>query len=254
MKKSLYAVVLGVGLLVTGILPVSAQEHDMTMAADMVMKAASQEQVKSDMKISLDGKALPLDESYLIDNSLFVPYRAFAEGIGSDVSYDAATQTVTVKKGAKTVQLMIGSSEASVDGAKVPMVGPAQLINNSTFVHSRFLAEVFGIKVVYNESTRTVNLVSEGSSGVDQGVAKTYNVNIEGFAFKEADITIEAGSTVIFTNKDKVKHNAVADDGSFKTALLGSGESESVTFAKPGEYTYFCEPHKDFMKGKITVK
>lgn len=254
MKKSLYAVVLGMGLLVTGIVPASAQEHDMTMAADMTMKAAIQQQVKSDMKITLDGKALPLDESYLIDNSLFVPYRAFAEGIGSEVGYEASTQTVQVKKGSKTVKLMIGSSEANVDGTKVTMVGPAQLINSSTFVHSRFLAEVFGIKVVYNESTRTVNLVSDGATGASQEVAKTYYVNIEGFAFKEGDITIEAGSTVIFTNKDKVKHNAVADDGSFKTALLAQGESESVKFAKPGEYTYFCAPHKNSMKGKITVK
>lgn len=257
MKKRLFAVVLGFGLLTTSILSVSAQEHEPghdRMAADMTMKAAVQQQVKSDMKLTLNGKPLQLDESYLIDNSLFVPYRAFAEGIGSEVGYDAATQTVTVKKDAKTVKLMIGSSEANVDGAKVSMVGPAQLINSSTFVHSRFLAEVFGIKVLYDETTRTVNLVSGGTSGSGQEVAKTYYVNIEGFAFKEGDITVEAGSTVIFTNKDKAKHNAVADDGSFQTALLAMGESESVTFAKPGEYTYFCEPHKNFMKGKITVK
>ncbi|SDM92240.1 Plastocyanin [Paenibacillus sp. yr247] len=255
-EKSLYAVVLSIGLLVTGILPVSAHEHGTSLSADMNMKASAymQQQVKSDMKLTLNGKPLQLDESYLIDSSLFVPYRAFAEGIGSEVSYDAATQTVTVKKDTKTVKLTIGSSEADVDGSLISMVGPAQLINSSTFVHSRFLAEVFGIKVLYDESTRTVNLISGGTSGSGQEVAKTYYVNMEGFAFKEGEITVEAGSSVIFTNKDKVKHNAVADDGSFKTNLLATGNSESVTFTKPGEYTYYCEPHKEFMKGKITVK
>ncbi len=88
MKKSLFAVVLGFGLLTTSFLSVSAHEHEPghdSMAADMSMKATVQQQVKSDMKLTLNGKPLQLDESYLIDNSLFVPYRAFAEGIGSDV-------------------------------------------------------------------------------------------------------------------------------------------------------------------------
>ncbi|MEC0229677.1 stalk domain-containing protein [Paenibacillus alba] len=248
MKKTVFAVVLSVGLFAAGIWPVSAQEHDRSMAADMSMKAGTAQQVKSDMKLTLNGKPLQLDEAYLIDNSLFVPYRAFAEGIGSEVGYDAAAQTVTVKKDNKTVKLTIGSSDAEVDGSPHTMIGPAQLINSSTFVHSRFLAEVFGIKVVYDEASRTVNLVS------GQEAANTYYVNIEGFAFKDGDITVEAGSTVVFTNKDKVKHNAVADNGSFQTNLLATGESESITLTKPGEYTYFCEPHKNFMKGKITVK
>lgn len=248
MKKSVCALVVSLGVLLAGIVPASAQDHDMVMPMG---KVADAQPMKSDMKITLDGKSMALDESYLIDDSLFVPYRAFAEGIGAEVSYDANNQMVTVKKGAKMVQLMIGSSEADVDGSNVKMVGPAQLINSSTFVHSRFLAEAFGVLVQYDSATRTVNLIS-GDSG--QKIGKTYYINIEGFAFNESELTVEAGSTIVFTNKDKVKHNAVADDGSFRTSLLGARESESITLSTPGVYTYFCEPHKDFMKGKITVK
>jgi plastocyanin len=246
MKKRWLMAVLCMGLMMFGVSPSWALEHEMSMSTP--------QQVKSDMKLTLNGKNLQLDESYLINNSLFVPYRAFAEGIGSVVSYDDATQTVTVKKDAKTVELKIGSPEAIVNGSSVNMVGPAQLINSSTFVHSRFLAEVFGITVQYDEATRTVNLVSGSTAVPAPSVGKTYNIDISNFAFTESDITVEAGSTIVFTNKDKVKHNAVADNGDFKLPLLAQGESASVTLSKPGEYTYFCEPHKDFMKGKITVK
>ncbi|OCT17058.1 hypothetical protein A8709_24010 [Paenibacillus pectinilyticus] len=250
MRKRLCTLLLGMGLLLVGVVPVSAdQGHEMVMPVSMGTVAYEQP-MKSDMKITLDGKVMPLDESYLIGDSLFVPYRAFAEGLGFEVSYDADRQMVTVHKGSKTVKLMIGSSEADVDGTKVTMVGPAQLINSSTFVHSRFLAEVFGVVVQYDAATRTVNLVSDSG----QAIGKTYYINIEGFAFSNADLTVEAGSTVVFTNKDNVKHNAVADDGSFKIPLLGAGESGSITLDQPGVYTYYCEPHKDFMKGKITVK
>ncbi|RTE09052.1 stalk domain-containing protein [Paenibacillus whitsoniae] len=249
MKKHIAAWIIGSSLLAALAVPAAAADHSMPMPMGGSLMASA-EQVKSDMTITLNGSPLALDESYLIDDSLFVPYRAFAEGIGAEVGYEASSQTVTVTKGGKTVKLSIGSSAADVDGTQVTMVGPAQLINSTTFVHSRFLAEVFGVTVQYDSATRTVNLVT----GSDQSVAKTYYINMQGFAFSDTDITVEAGSTIVFTNKDAVKHNAVADDGSFHTALLGAGESESVTLTQPGVYTYFCEPHKDFMKGKITVK
>jgi plastocyanin len=51
-----------------------------------------------------------------------------------------------------------------------------------------------------------------------------------------------------------MQHNAVAVDGSFKTKLLDENESATITLTKPGEYEYYCEPHKSFMKGKIIVK
>jgi plastocyanin len=238
LRKSWLLICLCVALWMVGAVAVSAKEHL---------------QVKSDMKLELDGKPLQLDESYLIDNSLFVPYRAFAEGIGAEVSYEAATQGVTVQKGGLTVHLTIGSSEAIVGGSSRMMVGPAQLINNSTFVHSRFLSEVFGIRVHYDEATRTVHLVSSEQPS-ENPAPKTYEITIEGFQFKGGNITVEPGSTIIFTNKDKVKHNAVAENGSFKIPLLTTGESGSITLTEPGDYAYFCELHKNAMQGTITVK
>lgn len=205
--------------------------------------------VKSDMKLTLNGEKLALDEAYLIDNSLFVPYRAFTEGIGGTVGYDEATKVVTVHKGATTVTFQIGSAGAEVNGSKVKMVGPSVLIHNSTFVHSRFLAETFGITVNYDENTRSVNLVTNEASEV-----KHYTIEMNNFKFVNNDITVEAGSKITFANKDATKHDAVADDGSFEIDLLGQGEFATITLDKPGVYTYYCTPHISFMKGTITVK
>jgi predicted lipoprotein with Yx(FWY)xxD motif len=87
-----------------------------------------------------------------------------------------------------------------------------------------------------------------------------YKMDIVNFAFAQKEITIEVGSTITFTNRDRIaEHNVVSDelvDGKplFETPLLGLNESFTLKFDKAGEYTYFCEPHKDFMTGKITVK
>ncbi|QGQ94425.1 hypothetical protein EHS13_05650 [Paenibacillus psychroresistens] len=85
-------------------------------------------------------------------------------------------------------------------------------------------------------------------------VGKTYKIDISNFAFSEAVLTIEVGSTVTWTNKDDTEHNAQAVDGSFKLPLLKQGESGSFTFTKAGEFDYFCLPHKEHMTAKIIVK
>ncbi|WP_338553731.1 plastocyanin/azurin family copper-binding protein [Paenibacillus sp. KS-LC4] len=84
--------------------------------------------------------------------------------------------------------------------------------------------------------------------------AKTYRVDIKDFSFGSGPLTVEAGSTIIFTNLDDMKHNAVAKDGSFAIPLISKGESASIKLDKPGTYNYFCEPHKNFMTGQIIVK
>lgn len=83
---------------------------------------------------------------------------------------------------------------------------------------------------------------------------KTYRIDIKEFSFGTEPLTVEAGSKVIFTNLDEMKHNAVALDGSFSIPLLAKGESYTVTFDEPGAFNYFCEPHKAFMTGQIIVK
>ncbi|MBO9610933.1 MAG: cupredoxin domain-containing protein, partial [Paenibacillaceae bacterium] len=82
-----------------------------------------------------------------------------------------------------------------------------------------------------------------------------HTIYMENYAFSESVITVSVGDTVTFTNKDEdAMHNAVAVDGSFSTRLLAAGESATITLTKAGEYDYYCEPHKPFMKAKIIVK
>lgn len=82
---------------------------------------------------------------------------------------------------------------------------------------------------------------------------KTYSVDIHSYMFMPGEITVEAGSTVTFTNSDDVNHTVTAKDGSFDSGPISKGKSYSVTFSKPGVYQIYCKPHT-FMTGTITVK
>lgn len=83
---------------------------------------------------------------------------------------------------------------------------------------------------------------------------QSYTIDISGFAFKPDALTIKAGDSVTWTNKDSAKHTVTSDSGDeLDSILLSKGETYSHTFNTPGEYSYHCTPHP-YMKAKIIVQ
>jgi plastocyanin len=77
--------------------------------------------------------------------------------------------------------------------------------------------------------------------------------DIVNFAF-ERTITVPAGSTVTWTNRDDVPHTATDDNGTlFDSDFLLEGDGFSHTFEQAGTFTYFCRVHP-FMKGTVIVQ
>ena len=70
--------------------------------------------------------------------------------------------------------------------------------------------------------------------------------------FDPAQLTVPAGTTVVWFNKGKEDHSVKADDNSFDSGLKASGATFSRAFAKPGKYAYHCAPHP-WMKGTVEV-
>jgi plastocyanin len=77
-------------------------------------------------------------------------------------------------------------------------------------------------------------------------------VNIDNFAFAPATLTVAAGSTVTWTNKDEEPHTVVANDGSFHSPGMGSQATFSYTFPKAGTFDYVCSVHP-FMHATVVV-
>jgi plastocyanin len=77
-------------------------------------------------------------------------------------------------------------------------------------------------------------------------------VFIDNFAFAPATLTVPAGSTVTWTNRDEEPHTVVANDGSFHSPGMGSQATFSFTFAKAGTFDYVCSIHP-FMHATVVV-
>jgi plastocyanin len=79
------------------------------------------------------------------------------------------------------------------------------------------------------------------------------SVQIANFTFKAQVVTVKPGTTVTWTNADDIPHTVTSNNGLFKSKVLDSGDHFSFTFAKPGQFGYFCSLHPH-MTGTIVVK
>jgi plastocyanin len=80
-----------------------------------------------------------------------------------------------------------------------------------------------------------------------------FRTGMRDLQYVERSIEIAVGTTIEWTNNDPVPHTVTADDGSFGSPLINTGEVWRYTFTRPGSYAFHCTPHP-FMTGTIVVK
>jgi len=88
--------------------------------------------------------------------------------------------------------------------------------------------------------------------GGDQPPSRV-QVSIENYAFTPDPVTVAAGTTVVWMNRDEVAYTVVSNDKLFSSPELEPNASFEFTFKKAGTYAYFCTLHPE-MKGKVVVK
>jgi plastocyanin len=78
-------------------------------------------------------------------------------------------------------------------------------------------------------------------------------VGIDNFTFNPQQLTVKAGTTITWTNKDDIPHAVAAVGRQFRSKALDTGDAYSFTFTTPGSYAYFCSLHPH-MTGTIVVE
>lgn len=89
--------------------------------------------------------------------------------------------------------------------------------------------------------------------------AAEHHVGVQNFGFSPAQLTIQAGDTVIWENDGQGVHNVIADDGAFSSgAPVGGAWTFSHVFENEGEFPYFCSLHGAAggvgMSGRVIVE
>lgn len=78
-------------------------------------------------------------------------------------------------------------------------------------------------------------------------------IEIAKHKFSQPTLTVPAGTTVTWLNRDEDVHTVVSTTQAFRSPGLETDEAYAHTFTKPGVYEYFCTLHP-LMTGKVIVK
>ncbi|MBW3595434.1 MAG: right-handed parallel beta-helix repeat-containing protein [Actinobacteria bacterium] len=94
-----------------------------------------------------------------------------------------------------------------------------------------------GAVLIAFATTTLVALAPQPSRAANQAVAMKDN------RFEPEEIRIDPGDTVVWTNQGSRAHTVTADDRSFNSGDVKTGESYSRQFTEEGFYYYFCKYH-----------
>ncbi len=116
---------------------------------------------EENITVLMDGNKLEFDvQPQLINQRTMVPLRKIFETFNMNVSYEEATEIITAEGNRNKITLQIGSNEMTVNGVKNIIDSPAVEINGRTLVPVRAIAEGLGVKVDWDDPTRTVMISS----------------------------------------------------------------------------------------------
>ena len=96
-------------------------------------------------------------------------------------------------------------------------------------------------------------LLTISTAGLHAVEAADVSVIIKNFDYSPMELSIAAGTTVVWKNLDGEPHTIASVDGMFRSPALDQNDSYSFTFNRPGVFKYICSIHPK-MKATITVK
>jgi plastocyanin len=113
-----------------------------------------------------------------------------------------------------------------------------------TLGRSRALLTVIGVTALW---------LLAASSLSSAAAPDSTQIVIKDFMFTPNSLTVKAGSSVTWVNKDDEPHSVASDTGLFRSGAVDTNETFSYKFDKPGSYHFTCTIHPR-MVGTIIVQ
>ena len=104
--------------------------------------------------IDPDGDAAPV----IINGRTFLPISSIVENFGGMIKWDEHERKITIQVKNKIVELWIDQKVFQVNGQRSLLDVVPQIINAHTFLPLRFIANVLGADVNWDESSQKVTL------------------------------------------------------------------------------------------------
>ncbi|HWP31523.1 MAG TPA: stalk domain-containing protein [Fimbriimonadales bacterium] len=165
------------------------------------------------IRVEINGNQVHLDVApKMVQSRVLVPLRGIFEHLGAAVEWQPSARMIYARKGARTIEMRIGSSTAKVNGSEIMLDVPARIYASTTFIPLRFVSEALGAEVRWDDYRRIVEITTAGP--IEEDVSER----------------IEGTGTIAYIN-----HNA--------SGVISAGNTITVTMeGTPGGRAYFRIP------------
>ncbi len=120
------------------------------------------------LSIKVNNKTISSDVAPFIKNgTTYVPVKFVAEALKVDsVTWNSENRSIIIKNSGNTILLFINKNYAYVNNQYTALNNNTLIKGNRTFVPIRFVSEILGAKVEWDEDTYTVSISTQNTSSV----------------------------------------------------------------------------------------
>lgn len=128
----------------------------------------------------------------LVEDTVFVVGRYLVEALGGTIEWIESTQTVKMTLDERVIEIMIGSTEATIDGVGVQLYKAPFIKEGRTMIPLKFISEHFGCEVSWIQSTYTVEIIKDGLV-VPENLIATRTYTDDDLYLLSKIVTVESG-------------------------------------------------------------
>lgn len=141
--------------------------------------------------ISVNGSFIKCAQKpIMVDNSTYIPLRAFSDAIGASVNWDANNKAATIQKSGHTFVFYSGQNYCYIDGTKKSH--KAVNYKDLLFIPVRAMATTLGYGVEWDSTYLTVKISASGISVPEK--CKDYSYTYEDMLYLARITQVECGS------------------------------------------------------------
>ena len=131
------------------------------------------------IKVTIDGEDLAMEQPPVEQQGrTLVPMRAIFEALGAKVDWDGQTQAITATKGDVTIKMAIDQKNMTVNEESIALDVAPTLVNESTMVPARAVAESFDAKVDWDAANQQV-IITTAAEEAPSTVVKTIEDSVK---------------------------------------------------------------------------
>ncbi|MDY3929922.1 MAG: stalk domain-containing protein [Clostridia bacterium] len=131
------------------------EDYTKALSGGVAMKTGSPRVYKDLIETQIDNANSDITPININDRT-FGPVRFISETVGAEVAWNDSERKVTITKGEDIIVMQIGNEICTLNGEKRKLDYGPVIINDITYLPLRFIAEMLGLEVEYNEETGVI--------------------------------------------------------------------------------------------------